>query len=137
MSITVKLAENGCGAGVLLIAEERLRQVKAEGFDPRHDDNYNHDELLRAAVGYITHDRPSMPPMPDSFWPWHLDWWKPKDHKANLIRAGALIAAELDRLARAEAEATGKPVEFGAMGTPAVHYLQDRKLDDDGNPLHG
>lgn len=32
-------------------------------------------------------------------WPWDMKWWKPsKDPIKNLIKAGALIAAEIDRL---------------------------------------
>jgi hypothetical protein len=33
-------------------------------------------------------------------WPWDASWWKPKDVIRNLVRAGALIAAEIDRLRR-------------------------------------
>lgn len=34
-------------------------------------------------------------------WPWATDWWKPSDDPiTNLVRAGALIAAEIDRLLR-------------------------------------
>jgi hypothetical protein len=32
------------------------------------------------------------------WWPWSFEWWKPKDRIRNLVRAGALIAAEIDRL---------------------------------------
>lgn len=49
---------------------------------------------------------------PPDGWPWAPEWWKPSnDPVANLVRAGALIAAELDRLARATspAEPTGLP----------------------------
>ena len=34
-------------------------------------------------------------------WPWEKNWWKPSDDKIrNLVKAGALIAAEIDRLQR-------------------------------------
>lgn len=34
-------------------------------------------------------------------WPWDASWWKPSpDPIANLVKAGALIAAEIDRLQR-------------------------------------
>jgi hypothetical protein len=36
-------------------------------------------------------------------WPkeWNVDWWKPSDDPIrNLVKAGALIAAEIDRLQR-------------------------------------
>ena len=35
------------------------------------------------------------------FWPWERDWWKPVDNRRDLVRAGALISAELDRMDRA------------------------------------
>ena len=34
------------------------------------------------------------------WWPWSLDWWKPKDPRRDLVRAGALIVAEIERLDR-------------------------------------
>jgi len=34
-----------------------------------------------------------------SLWPWGSEWWKPsKDPIRDLVKAGALIAAEIDRL---------------------------------------
>jgi hypothetical protein len=33
-------------------------------------------------------------------WPWDATWWKPKDRRSNLIRAGALMLAEKERLGR-------------------------------------
>lgn len=37
--------------------------------------------------------------MPDS-WPWAKKYWKPKTPLEDLVKAGALIAAEIDRLQR-------------------------------------
>jgi hypothetical protein len=36
-------------------------------------------------------------------WPWGGDWWKPKDRRRDLVRAAALIVAEIERLDRIEA----------------------------------
>jgi hypothetical protein len=33
-------------------------------------------------------------------WPWNKSWWKPRNAIEDLTRAGALIAAEIDRLQR-------------------------------------
>ena len=34
-------------------------------------------------------------------WPWSDKWWKPSDDPVrNLVKAGALLAAEIDRLQR-------------------------------------
>jgi len=30
-------------------------------------------------------------------WPWDPKWWKPKDRRRDLVRAAALIIAEIDR----------------------------------------
>ena len=38
---------------------------------------------------------------PDS-WPWDEGDWNPQDPERDLVKAGALIAAELDRLQRAK-----------------------------------
>lgn len=34
-------------------------------------------------------------------WPWHDHWWKPKGVMSNLVRAAALIIAEMGRRLRA------------------------------------
>lgn len=90
-------------AGVDLIAAERRRQVEAEGWTPEHDDEHANGELIRAAYCYARHvDVPyTEGTTPAPLWPWHDDWWKPsEDPVRNLVKAGALIAAEIDRLQR-------------------------------------
>jgi hypothetical protein len=43
-------------------------------------------------------------------WPWDASWWKPSnDPVRNLVKAGALIAAEIDRLQRAAASTDESP----------------------------
>lgn len=37
-------------------------------------------------------------------WPWAGDWWKPKDRRRDLVRAAALLVAEIERLDRATAK---------------------------------
>lgn len=96
------------GGGVSAIAEERKRQVEVEGWTPRHDDQYESFELPLAGASYALQATlldggmgASAVTEPPSCWPWHRGWWKPKDRRRNLARAGALIAAEIDRLDRA------------------------------------
>lgn len=79
-------------SGALMIAAERQRQIEQEGWTPEHDDQHDDRELLYAAETYMFGD-------PDA-WPWDEDSYKPKDKITDLIRAGALIAAEIDRLIR-------------------------------------
>ena len=44
-------------------------------------------------------------PAPAHDWPWGSEYWKPsEDPVRNLVKAGALIAAEIDRLNRAKAK---------------------------------
>lgn len=92
--------------GVDLIAAERARQVAKEGWNAAHDDDHDNGSLAGAAAAYALVAREQALGdtgpfgMPDC-WSWDREWWKPKDQLRNLVRAGALIAAELDRLQRA------------------------------------
>jgi hypothetical protein len=94
--------------GVELIAAERQRQVEVEGFDAQHDDEHDGGSLGRAAVCYITYeDKKKYQIRPDdrapAYWPWEPESWRPSPDKIrNLVKAGALIAAEIDRLQRAK-----------------------------------
>ncbi len=91
------------GDGVAAIAAERRRQVEAEGWTPEHDDQHTRGELARAAACYaLAYDLGSEREL---LWPWAEDWWKPADRIRDLEKAGALIAAEIDRLKRAAARA--------------------------------
>lgn len=89
--------------GAELIAQERRRQIDKEGFSATHDDRHEHGELVLAAIAYAEADEVDLGSIftaAFSFWPWDACWWKPRDRISNLIRAGALIAAEIDRLQR-------------------------------------
>ena len=84
---------------VELIAEERQRQVEEEGWTSEHDKWWRNGELCRADVCYIK--RPDwLDPTLWQEWPFELSWWKPtpQDRIRELQKAGALIAAEIDRL---------------------------------------
>ncbi|QQE91282.1 hypothetical protein [Azotobacter chroococcum] len=43
---------------------------------------------------------------PDHAWPWNLRWWKPGDARSALVKAGALILAEIEPLDHQEQKAT-------------------------------
>lgn len=93
----VNIDNSSGGAG--LIAMERQRQQMEEGFGQSHDADHDCDELICAAMAYLEYAIcPGHPTGVPKIWPWEREWWKPKDRKRNLIRAGALIAAELDRM---------------------------------------
>jgi hypothetical protein len=69
--------------GVELIAQERERQVTEEGWSAEHDDGHVRAELAWAAVCYAA---PANIPNAERI--------------RMLVKAGALIAAEIDRLLR-------------------------------------
>lgn len=80
---------------------ERRRQVEAEGWTPEHDDQYQHGAIALAAACYAANAGGVAwaDPLP-SFWPWMHNWWKPTTPRRDLVKAGALILAELERLDR-------------------------------------
>lgn len=98
---------------ILDVAGERARQIETEGWTTAHDDQHDEGELAAAAACYalsVTRNAEEPPP-PPPMWPWDAEWWKPQDRRRNLVRAGALIVAEierLDRVALAEEERTRK-----------------------------
>lgn len=86
------------------VLAERARQVSAEGWTPEHDDQHAHDELVNAAACYaLTYPGQSVP----CGWPWADEWWKPSTPRRNLIKACALLLAEIERRDRADAARTG------------------------------
>ncbi len=91
-------------SGAKMIADERTRQTDVEGWDEFHDDCHCHGELARAAACYILH---GLPVKGRPRWPWARSWWKPRSRIRDLVRAGALIAAEIDRLQRKGEPANG------------------------------
>ena len=98
--------------GVDLIATERQRQVDAEGWPPEHDDEHD-GQIASAAVAYAIHAWANLDPVCgwtedmvldqslEAWWPWDARDFKPTDDPTRtLVKAGALIAAEIDRLQR-------------------------------------
>lgn len=97
------------------IATERRRQVEVEGWMPEHDDRHINGEMAKAAACYAVENREMFGGYwagggrdPDDYfiphrprdWPWHADRWKPSDRRRELVKAGALIVAEIERLDR-------------------------------------
>lgn len=91
--------------GAERIAAERKRQVTEEGYT--NDEEYTDGELCGAGAAYaqLAHRQigsgvfrvEGVPP--GQTWRWSHKQWKPsEDPVRNLEKAGALIAAEIDRL---------------------------------------
>lgn len=95
------------------VADERRRQHEAEGWTPPHDDAHKNGEMAGAAACYLMHGlriqqaylRQQVQGTVDDLWPWALCWWKPSDRRRDLVKAAALVVAEIERLDRdAESE---------------------------------
>lgn len=81
------------------VLAERKRQIEAEGWTHEHDDaEHLPGEMALAACCYCVADEDDAPP---AVWPWATEWWKPRDRRRNMVRAAALLLAEIERLDRA------------------------------------
>lgn len=90
------------------VAAERRRQVEEEGWTAEHDDQHRGGSMAVAAACYSLTALPDGPSneFVSSLWPWTgwaSKWFKPTDKRRNLVKAAALIVAEIERLDRAEA----------------------------------
>lgn len=84
------------------VTKERERQLLELGWTGEHDDNeHKSGELAFAAAAYaLKHQEESIA---GGLWPWP-EYQLHGDEKRCLIKAGALILAELERLYRKENE---------------------------------
>lgn len=113
------LCDIGYTVSVGMIAAERRRQVEGESWTSSHDDGHDSGELALAAACYAIESagRSSVEyrlghagglevnvDTAGLYWPWTKEWWKPTTEIRNLVKAGALIAAEIDRRLRAGEE---------------------------------
>ncbi|MER8394026.1 hypothetical protein NKH10_19240 [Mesorhizobium sp. M1340] len=97
------------------VVAERRRQLDAEGMTAAHDDvEYSTGEMAQAASVYASYassdgklraaqrfrDAGRAP----ATWPWAVSWWKPATARRMLVKAAALIIAEIERLDRKAAK---------------------------------
>lgn len=82
--------------GATRIANERKRQIEKEGYDEEHDAQEPINRMVACAISYAMHDIDEQEA--DAWWSWDRQYFKPKDRMRNLERAGALIAAAIDKL---------------------------------------
>ena len=85
------------------VLAERQRQIEDEGYTLEHDDEHDQlpGDMAFAAACYATAEAGEAPP---AVWPWEWAAWKPKDRRRNLVKAAALLLAEIERLDRSSAE---------------------------------
>jgi hypothetical protein len=88
-------------SGAERIAAERERQVSAEGWTAEHDDQHDRGELRGAAACYLIVGLGAAWEAVPAVWPFEPASYKLGSDIDNLVKAGALIAAEIDRLERA------------------------------------
>ena len=89
------------------VLSERRRQVVEEGWTPDQDDAYKNGELSDAAASYALNAGVPMRGLRPPYWPWDKQWWKPTDPRRDLVKAGALILAEIERLDRLQSAKNG------------------------------
>lgn len=111
--------------GVRRIAAERQRQIEVKGWTPEHDDQHGGNELVEAGIAY------AWSVVADGAARWWPPGWSESDFSGpplpRLVKAGALIAAEIDRRLRAEAaEATRDDVALTLTPhTPTMKELAE------------
>lgn len=102
----------GEAGGAALIAAERWEQINKHGFDVKNDADYGRGELVQAAratlllyVNYTKSFPAAYTQDVATVWPWQSDFgmsfFEKIKHKPDIDKlkvAGALIAAEIDRL---------------------------------------
>lgn len=100
-------------SAILDVLAERQRQIQAEGWSTAHDDEHDAGDMAAAGASYALNAADVLHPfsqgdgggdMPDC-WPWASVWWKPSTPRRDLIKACALILAEIERIDRAEIHA--------------------------------
>ena len=105
--------------GAYRIAKERVRQIEEENWTPTHDDTHTKGELVWAAVTFAVPSKvkicskavaAALHGFTGDRHTWPATWgfvWNKRCEKTSRIRllemAGALIAAEIDRLLRKKA----------------------------------
>lgn len=99
------------------VIKERNRQINVERYDAAHDDEHTDGSLALAAVAYtiapptgadITfHERTGA--RGEDIWPWSQAAFKPRSTRENLVRAAALLVAEIERIDRLTARTKAEP----------------------------
>ena len=78
-------------------------QIIEEGWSAEHDDKHLNFELSQAAACYALHASGALELCCinlNALWPWHPNWWKPTNKRRDLVKAAALIVAEIERMDR-------------------------------------
>ena len=92
------------------VLKERAEQCTREGFTPAHDDEKDAGVISAAGAAYALAAADFLYPAsmgdgsfhttPPNFWPFHLKWWKPVTPRRALVKAAAMLIAEIEKLDR-------------------------------------
>ncbi len=83
--------------GTIDVANERLRQIHVEGWSIERDvEQHDEGQLVTAALCYAENEGKVF--VEARIWPWAGEWWKPTNRRRDLVKAAALLIAEIDRL---------------------------------------
>lgn len=113
VSLKAQFAKVESSKAAFDVLGERNRQIEQEHYSIKHDDSYQMNELSRAAASYVNNvvsrgwvfnsvygpEAYQSEEVPD-LWPWSDEHWKPKNPRRDLVKAAALIIAEIDRMDR-------------------------------------
>lgn len=84
--------------GLELITEERVKQIGKYGYTGYHDVGYQNKELLWGALTYLKKAMWEKNFNEKETWPFEMKYFNDEGYVESLKKAGAFIAAELDRL---------------------------------------
>lgn len=99
------------------VIAERVRQMRVKGYTYEHDDEHMNREIARGAATHVLHyvhravfaaaslaEYRMLAGAPkDCGWPDDWNDFEPSTPRADLVRAAAMIIAEIERLDRKEA----------------------------------
>ncbi len=88
------------------VLSERRRQIEVEGLAPDLDDELSDGSIAMAGACYAAHAAcqargAEAPDGPPKDWPLEASRWKPSEPRRNLVKAAAMLLAEIERLDRA------------------------------------
>lgn len=103
------------------VLKERTRQVTEKGFTPKHDDEHVNGPLAAAAACYaytsllskeevaahadaLYEKMRGFASIIQTLWPWQPHWFKARGDRSDLVRAAALLIAEIERRDRLEGQ---------------------------------
>lgn len=131
-ALQVQIQANMGGSALALILNERKRQL-IKGYDAHHDDTEKEGQLSRAAAccakyaAEILRDHSMVNNFQCPEWPWSDTAWKPPGSPIDsLVKSGALIIAEIERLQRLESSQLGES-EFGCETAPMQFDVSKRR----------